>query len=158
MCNERCPFGRKCYANTTIQEQIDLVNGFWGVRTDPAPSTSEKKRGIKTIYDDLQGKRIDGTDTFSFKIKNRDICEAALLNLLGYSDSKNVSDAPHQWKTYRQFLLGKEKLPSDDKEFKVKQASEKLDSAKAYLNYLSSTFFGDTFADANGLSDRTRVS
>ena len=144
--------------NTTHAEQMELIYSFWGHQKDPAPTSSERKKSILSIFESLKGKQIDDTGNFSFKIGDRDICEAALLNLLGYSASKNASDAPYQWKTFRYALLGKELTSANKDEFKVKQASAKYDTAKTYLNYLSNTFFGDMFADGNGMNERTKVS
>jgi hypothetical protein len=158
-CNPtECRFGGNCVGSTTIEDMKGMVESFWGTLECAAPATSTRRLLILSIlgrsYNINEGQ-------FHFyagckKTNNRQICEAAFLNLLGLMNSPNASKAPSQWISAKKHVSSLDyfnKVPySLNKREKSKTPGEnrvKFNHAVAFIEYFARTF-GDTIPDENG--------
>ena len=98
---------------------------------------------------------------FSFTItdkfgKQKKICEAALLNLIGYIDTPNASDANIQWLVYKRMLTSGATSADEEliKAFKAAakgtKKTRKAIHAEAYIQSLVEIYFGETIASLDG--------
>ena len=143
-CSKHCCHGRNCVSDTSIGEMINLRTLYWNAPDNEAPGT--KERALRTTELFKACEVCDGV--LSFKLSNRKVCEAGMLNLLGLFVSKNYSEANNQWKRLKkEFLNG---TASDG--FSEKDAAKdfsndfqaKAGHATAYIHKVANTFSDST--------------
>jgi hypothetical protein len=154
-CNSSdCVYGGGCVNKATIGETSSLRRSFWGINSDPAPSSEQRKRLIVNI---LENAYIRHENVFKFVIGEKAggytlVCESAFLILLGLSNKKNASEAPGQWKRAKIALLKKVNGELDDIRAPRRKSRLKSDSAQSYIDYICQIFVCDSTATAGTIN------
>jgi hypothetical protein len=136
-CNANlCSFGGRCVQKTTIEELATLREKLWGCLNADAPTASDRKKFIDEI---LRASFVKHDESFKFIVGGVPgnynlVCEAGYLILLGLSRNRNASQSTYQWKAAKNRILGKTIETFTPKLHKT----EKLDSATAYITYITS--------------------
>jgi len=152
-CNPSvCKQGGNCVQKSTIEDMRTMVNDFWGVSDECAPSSKTRQLLILNIL--RSAYRPDEEDFHFFagnKAKNnRRVCEAGYLILLGLSNNPNASAAPRQWTNLKKYV--KSGAQAAGIPYASKLSKGKLEKSEPKRNKMNSAtsfilMFGRDFGD-----------
>jgi acetone carboxylase gamma subunit len=100
--HKSCQYDGRCMERCNLQAVLLLRLSIWGSAIDAPINSSERRNNYMSI---LKNAFSFNEKSLKFKIGEHFVCESAFLLLSGINSTKNISDAPNQWKRIRDWVI-----------------------------------------------------